>query len=209
MSLRRIAVENVRNEKPQQQGLLEEPSLHSSPSRRRRAGRYVKRSEVRRLFAAPGADAIGARDAAMLTLLYGAGLLLSEAVALQLADYDRGPGHHRAPQRAAGLRDKRRQGSDRSLDRKPRRLAWRPAVPGRQGWQGTAAPHGRHGREGAGAYHRKAGGRRPGYPGRSPHVLDRAGAAAPRRPNEGSPQATGTGDAARAVPSALRRSTAG
>ena len=70
----RIAVEDEPNEKPQQ---------------RRRAGRYVKRNEVRRLFAAaPGTDPIGARDVAMLALLYGAGLQRSEAVALQLADYD-------------------------------------------------------------------------------------------------------------------------
>ena len=69
----RIAVDDVPNEKPQQ---------------RRRAGRYVKRSEVRRLFAALGTDAIGVRDVAMLALLYGAGLQRSEAVALQLADYD-------------------------------------------------------------------------------------------------------------------------
>ena len=55
----RIAVEDEPNEKPQQ---------------RRRAGRYVKRGEVRRLFAAPGTDPIGARDVAILALLYGAGL---------------------------------------------------------------------------------------------------------------------------------------
>jgi site-specific recombinase XerD len=74
----RIAVEDEPNEKPQQ---------------RRRAGRYVKRNEVRRLFAAaPGTDPIGARDAAMLALLYGAGLQRSEAVALQLADYDQESG---------------------------------------------------------------------------------------------------------------------
>ena len=68
-----IAVEDQPNERPQQ---------------RRRAGRYVKRGEIRRLFAAPGTDAIGARDVAMLALLYGAGLRRSEAAALQLADYD-------------------------------------------------------------------------------------------------------------------------
>ena len=84
----RIAVENERNEKPPQQRVLHEVSLHSSPSRRRRAGRYVKPGEVRRLFAASGTDPIGARDVAMLALLYGAGLQRSEAVALQLADYD-------------------------------------------------------------------------------------------------------------------------
>ena len=69
----RIAVEDQPNERPQ---------------RRRRAGRYVKRSEVRRLFAALGTDPVGARDVAMLALLYGAGLQRSETVALQLADYD-------------------------------------------------------------------------------------------------------------------------
>ena len=69
----RIAVEDEPNEKPQQ---------------RRRGGRYVKRGEIRRLFAAPVTDPIGARDVAMLALLFGAGLQRSEAVALQLADYD-------------------------------------------------------------------------------------------------------------------------
>ena len=69
----RIAVEDEPNEKPQPRG---------------RAGRYVHRGEVRRLFAAPGTDPIGARDVAMLALLYGAGLQRPEAVALQLADYD-------------------------------------------------------------------------------------------------------------------------
>ena len=70
----RIAIENVRNEKP---------------LRRRRAGRYVRQREVERLFAAvPGTDPIGARDAAMLALLYGAGLRRAEAAALQFADYD-------------------------------------------------------------------------------------------------------------------------
>ena len=73
----RIAIEDLPNEKPQQ---------------RRRSGRYVKRGEVLRLFAALGTDEIGARDAAMLTLLYGAGLKRSEAAALQLADYDQASG---------------------------------------------------------------------------------------------------------------------
>ncbi len=83
-----IAVEDEPNEKPQQ---------------RRRAGRYVKRNEVRRLFAtAPGTDPIGARDAALLALLYGAGLQRSEAVALQLADYDEVSG-------AVTVRDDERQ----------------------------------------------------------------------------------------------------
>jgi len=59
---------------------------------RRRSARCVVAGEVRRLFAVLGTDPIGARDAAMLTLLYGAGLLRSEAVALQLADYDQDTG---------------------------------------------------------------------------------------------------------------------
>ena len=65
-----------------------EDQPNEKPQQRRRGGRYVKRGEVRRLFAAPGSDPIGARDVAMLALLYGAGLQRSEAVALQLADYD-------------------------------------------------------------------------------------------------------------------------
>ena len=73
----RITIEDEPNEKPQP---------------RRRAARYVAAGEVRRLFAALGTDPIGARDAAMLTLLYGAGLRRSEATALQLADYDQNTG---------------------------------------------------------------------------------------------------------------------
>ena len=70
----RIAIEDEPNEKPQ-------------PPRGRTA-RYVPANEVRRLFAALDTGPIDARDAAMLTLLYGAGLLPSEAAAFQLADYD-------------------------------------------------------------------------------------------------------------------------
>ena len=57
-------------------------------SRRLPAGRHVESGEVRQLFVACGSDPAGARDAAMLALLYGGGLRRSEAVALQLADYD-------------------------------------------------------------------------------------------------------------------------
>ena len=52
------------------------------------AGRHVGVGEIRRLFEICGATLVGARDAAMLALLYGCGLRRSEAVALQLADYD-------------------------------------------------------------------------------------------------------------------------
>ena len=53
-------------------------------------GRHVDAGEIRRLFEFCGDTPIGARDAAMLALLYGCGLRRSEAVALQLADYDAG-----------------------------------------------------------------------------------------------------------------------
>ena len=73
------------------------------PQRRRRPGRYVERKEVKRLFAAAsGTDPICARDAAMLALLYGAGLRRREAAALQLADYDQVSG-------AITVRDDERQ----------------------------------------------------------------------------------------------------
>ena len=52
------------------------------------AGRHVGVGEIRRLFETCGATLVGARDAALLALLYGCGLRRSEAVALQLADYD-------------------------------------------------------------------------------------------------------------------------
>ena len=54
------------------------------------AGRHVDVAEVRRLFEACGDKPGGARDAAMLALLYGCGLRRSEAVALLLDDYDHG-----------------------------------------------------------------------------------------------------------------------
>ena len=56
------------------------------------AGRHVDVGEVRRLFEFCSASdtPAGARDAALLTLLYGCGMRRSEAVALLLADYDAG-----------------------------------------------------------------------------------------------------------------------
>ena len=54
------------------------------------AGRHVDIGEVRRLFETCGNTPGGARDAAILALLYGCGLRRSEAVALQLDDVDQG-----------------------------------------------------------------------------------------------------------------------
>ena len=53
-------------------------------------GRHLEAGEIIRLFDACGDTPVGARDAAMLALLYGCGLRRSEAVAVQLADYDAG-----------------------------------------------------------------------------------------------------------------------
>ena len=54
------------------------------------SGRHVDIGEVTALFRACGDTLVGARDAALLALLYGGGVRRSEAVALQLADYDAG-----------------------------------------------------------------------------------------------------------------------
>ena len=54
------------------------------------AGRHVDVGDVRRLFETCGDTPVGARDAAMLALLYGCGLRRSEVVALELTDYAAG-----------------------------------------------------------------------------------------------------------------------
>ncbi len=51
------------------------------------AGRHVDVGEIRRLFEVCGDTPVGARDAAMLALLYGCGVRRSEAVAIEIADY--------------------------------------------------------------------------------------------------------------------------
>ncbi len=54
------------------------------------AGRHVDVGDVRRLFLFCEDTPVGARDAAMLALLYGCGLRRSEVVTVQLDDYDDG-----------------------------------------------------------------------------------------------------------------------
>ena len=54
------------------------------------AGRHVDIAEIRSLFAVCADTPVGARDAAMLALLYGCGVRRSEAVAIELADYAAG-----------------------------------------------------------------------------------------------------------------------
>ena len=54
------------------------------------SGRHVDIGEITALFRACGDTLVGARDAALLACLYGGGVRRSEAVALQLADYDAG-----------------------------------------------------------------------------------------------------------------------
>ena len=53
-------------------------------------GRHVDAVEIAALFRSCGDTPVGARDAAMLALLYGCGLRRSEAVAIELADHDSG-----------------------------------------------------------------------------------------------------------------------
>ena len=53
-------------------------------------GRHVSTGEISRLFKTCGDSSIGARDAAMIALLYGCGVRRSEVVAIELADYDDG-----------------------------------------------------------------------------------------------------------------------
>ncbi|MEY4577085.1 MAG: hypothetical protein RL701_1788, partial [Pseudomonadota bacterium] len=56
------------------------------------AGRHVARTELRDLFSVCDAGPAGARDAALLALLAGAGLRRSEAVSLTLESYDANSG---------------------------------------------------------------------------------------------------------------------
>ena len=65
-------------------------AVKNVPSSRLPAGRHLEAGEIIRLFDACGDTPAGARDSAMLALLYGCGLRRSEAVAVQLTDYDAG-----------------------------------------------------------------------------------------------------------------------
>ena len=65
-------------------------AVRNVPGSRLPAGRHLSPGEIIRLFDACGDSPVGARDAAMLALLYGCGLRRSEAVAVLLADYDDG-----------------------------------------------------------------------------------------------------------------------
>ncbi len=52
------------------------------------AGREISAGELRALFASCAGSASGARDAALLALLYGGGLRRAEAAAIELGHYD-------------------------------------------------------------------------------------------------------------------------
>ena len=70
-------------------------------------GRALNASQVRKLFAAAASDrnrAAGARDGALLAVLYGLGLRRAEAAALDMADLDRAAGTLRV--RGKGRRDR-------------------------------------------------------------------------------------------------------
>ncbi len=69
-------------------------ALHNVPWSTAPRGRTLSDAEIRALFDACSQDQspAGARDAALLTVLYGAGLGRSEATALDLRDYDASSG---------------------------------------------------------------------------------------------------------------------
>ena len=70
-------------------GLDADPTARvGSPSRPRSIPKAISLEQVERLIEAPPRDLLGRRDTAMLEVLYGAGLRISELVALDVDDVD-------------------------------------------------------------------------------------------------------------------------
>jgi integrase/recombinase XerD len=94
-------------------------------------GRALTHLELTRLFEACAEDAsiIGRRDAAVLAVLYGAGLRRSEAVNLDLSDYDPASGELRVRQ-GKGNRDRLMFTANGSADALRAWLAVRGDIPG-------------------------------------------------------------------------------
>lgn len=70
-------------------GLEADPTARvGSPSRPRSIPKAITLEQVERLIESPPHDLLGRRDAAMLEVLYGAGLRISELIALDVDDVD-------------------------------------------------------------------------------------------------------------------------
>ncbi len=70
-------------------GLEADPTTRvGSPSRPRSLPKAISLEQVERLIDAPPRDLLGRRDTAMLEVLYGAGLRISELIALDVDDVD-------------------------------------------------------------------------------------------------------------------------
>ncbi|HEX2294595.1 MAG TPA: site-specific tyrosine recombinase XerD [Actinomycetota bacterium] len=70
-------------------GLESDPTARvGSPARPRSLPKAISLEQVERLLESPPRDLLGRRDAAMLEVLYGAGLRISELVALDVDDVD-------------------------------------------------------------------------------------------------------------------------
>ena len=130
------------------------------------AGRHVDAGDMRRLFDTCGDTPVGARDAAMLALLYGCGLRRSEVVALELTDYDAGKVTVRS---GKGRKDRivyaptGGRAAVGRLARAPRHLAGRAPGAGGERREDSASGHDRPGGDGAPAL--------PGQGGRHQTVL--------------------------------------
>ena len=95
-------------------------------------GRALSMGEIRALFEACRSDrfpAAGVRDAAMLALLYGAGLRRSEIVTLDVSDYDPETGELRV-RRGKGRKDRLGYASNGSKDALDAWLTHRRSEPG-------------------------------------------------------------------------------